>query len=361
MTTPLAAEIRNRIALNGPLRLDRYMSICLGHAEHGYYMQRDPLGADGDFTTAPEVSQMFGEIIGLWCAVMWQAMGAPARLHLVELGPGRGTLMRDALRAIKRAAPACMAALDVHLVETSPVLRQKQAEALKGSGLAPAWHDNLESLPSGPALFLANEFFDALPIRQFVRTESGWKERLVGTGENGRFSYGLTPLNVDERFIPPAMANAEIGAVAEVSPARRQVMARIAARLARGAGAALIIDYGHVASGPGDTFQAMRGHAYTDPLAEPGLADLTAHVDFADLAATAMDKGAQCHGPVTQAQFLTRLGIRERADLLCRKADRARRDEIELALERLTGPGQMGDLFKVLCVTSVTNAPPPPF
>ncbi len=359
--TPLAAEIRSRIALNGPLRLDRYMSICLGHAEHGYYMHRDPLGVDGDFTTAPEVSQMFGEIIGLWCAMMWQAMGSPPRLHLVELGPGRGTLMADALRALKSAVPACLAALDVHLVETSPVLRQKQANALAGCGIAPAWHDNLASLPTGPVLFLANEFFDALPIRQFVRMQSGWKERLVGNDERGGFCYGLTPLTVEDSFIPPAMAHAQTGAIAEVSPARRQVMSRIAARLSRSAGAALIIDYGHTASAPGDTFQAMRGHAHTDPLAEPGLADLTAHVDFADLAATASAAGALCHGPITQAQFLTRLGLPDRAARLAREASPLQCEEIETALERLTDSAQMGELFKVLCISSATNAPPPPF
>lgn len=358
---PLEDEIRHRIQLNGPLNLARYMSLCLGHSEHGYYMTRDPLGVLGDFTTAPEISQMFGEIIGLWTAYIWQAIGSPSRLHLVELGPGRGTLMADALRAIRSAAPRFMATLDVHLIETSPVLREKQASALKASGIVPHWHDKVGSVPSGPAIFLANEFFDALPIHQYQRLETGWRERLVSIAPEGGFTTGLSGMPAKQSYLPAAYHDAPPGSIAEISPARDRVMKAIAGRLSRQAGTALIIDYGHLRTAAGDTLQAVRKHEFANPFQNPGKADLTSHVDFEQLAKIASASGALPHSPLTQGAFLKALGIEARADMLRSKADSGKKQDIDIAIRRLTGESEMGTLFKVLCVTSPTPEPPAPF
>ncbi|WP_244937403.1 SAM-dependent methyltransferase, partial [Methylobacterium crusticola] len=200
--TPLLAELRRLIALEGPISVERYMALCLGHPVHGYYRTRDPLGAAGDFTTAPEISQIFGELLGLWAAEVWHGLGRPAPVRLVELGPGRGTLMADALRAIRAAAPACAAALDLHLVETSPVLREAQARALAGRHAPVSWHDSVDTLPDGPAVILANEFFDALPVRQYQRTARGWCERRVGLGPGGALAFGLSPEPTPELAAP---------------------------------------------------------------------------------------------------------------------------------------------------------------
>jgi SAM-dependent MidA family methyltransferase len=282
--TPLAAILRRRIAQAGPMPLSEYMALCLSHPEHGYYMGRDPLGAAGDFTTAPEISQMFGELIGLWLAQVWRDMGAPGRVVLAELGPGRGTLMADALRAAGRV-PGFLAAAEPWLVETSPALRARQAEALEGRGAQ--WAESPEALPSGPLLLVANEFFDALPIRQVVRSGGAWRERVVGL-EGDRLVLGLGPA-------VPWQAEGAEGAVREVCAAGEAAARAIGARLAASGGAALIVDYGYLQAPPegGDTFQALRGHAYADPLAAPGEADLTAHVDFAALARAGREAGAR--------------------------------------------------------------------
>ncbi len=279
--TPLAALIAGRIAAEGPMRLDTYMALCLGHPEHGYYMARDPLGAAGDFTTAPEISQMFGELLGAWAAQVWQDQGAPDPFVLAELGPGRGTLMADALRATA-ALPAFRAAARLRLVETSPVLRARQAETLEGA--SPRWTNSVADLPPGPLIVVANEFFDALPVRQFQRTDAFWRERLVGLdGDRLAWRWALPrpDAELDVRF--PQLAD---GAVAEICPAGEAVAAALGARIARDGGAALIIDYG-APEGGGDTLQAVESHAPADPLAAPGMADLTAHVRFADLARAA--------------------------------------------------------------------------
>ncbi len=360
-TNELELEIRRRIALNGPLNLARYMSLCLVHEEHGYYMKKDPLGVLGDFTTAPEISQMFGELIGLWCAGIWQSMGAPANMHLVELGPGRGTLMADALRAIRRALPQFMAAINVHLVETSPVLREKQADALRLSGIVPHWHERVGDVPPGPVIFIANEFFDALPIYQYQKTQSGWRERLVGAAGGQGFRMALSPVIAKNTSLPEKLCKAAIGDVAEISPARDKVVKTISKRLARQAGAALIIDYGHVKTAHGDTFQAVKNHQYTNPFHSPGNADLTSHVDFEHMGNIAFEGGAAVHGPITQGEFLTRLGIKARAQVLAGRGDGEVKIQIKNALKRLTDAGQMGELFKVLCLTSPTPVAPLPF
>lgn len=343
--TPLLAEVRELIAAEGPISVARYMALALGHPVHGYYITRDPLGLAGDFTTAPEISQMFGELIGLWAAETWRLMGEPATLRLVELGPGRGTLMADALRAA-RALPAFRGALDVHLVETSPVLTAAQRDILAACGRPVAWHARPEDVPAGPAIVIANEFLDALPIRQFERRERGWHERLVGLGDDTALAFGLAP--EPEPGLP---SGGRAGDVIEVGEAASAVTRNLAERLVREGGAALLVDYGHDRSGFGDTLQAVRRHAYADPLAGPGEADLTAHVDFAALARVAAAAGALVHGPVTQGAFLSGLGIAARAERLRGAAGPDGAPAIDAALARLVEPGQMGRLFKVLALS----------
>jgi len=337
--TPLADRIRTLIGAEGPLTVERYMDLCLAH----YYGSRDPLGLRGDFTTSPEISQMFGELLGLWAGAVWQGMGSPAGTRLVELGPGRGTLMADALRAA-RLVPAFLDAAALHLVETSPALRERQREALREAGRTAAWHDALGEVPAGPAVVIANEFFDALPIRQFVATQGGWRERLVGI-EGGRLAFGLS----GEPDAPLGPATRP-GDVREWPGAAVAVAQDLAGRLARDGGAALLIDYGYWGPAAGDTLQAVRRNAFADPLAEPGEADLTAHVDFARLAEAAAVAGARPHGPADQADFLTALGLPARAAALKRRATAAQAEAIDRAAGRLTARGAtaMGSLFKVL-------------
>lgn len=359
MTNPLKDEIRALIEAEGPISVGRYMALCLGHPRHGYYVTRDPFGAGGDFITAPEISQMFGELIGLWAVACWQQMGEPSSFRLVELGPGRGTLMADALRAA-RLVPAFGAAMRLHLVEMSPVLRSRQAETLKDH--APQWHDRIEDVPEGPAIVVANEFFDALPVDQFVRGAGGWHERRVGLDEAGSLIFGLDPrpFRPIEAFAAgfPRPADGDLLERMESGPARA-----LAARLAAQGGTALALDYGHARSGFGDTLQAMKDHRFTDPLAEPGEADLTAHVDFAALADMARVAGARAFGPLTQGDFLRRLGVEARAATLMRSASEAQKAAIGSALTRLTGAGtgEMGTLFKVLALAAPTFGPPPAF
>lgn len=360
--TPLELEIRARIATDGPMPVSRYMELCLGHPRHGYYITRDPLGRAGDFTTAPEISQMFGELIGLWAVAAWQAMGSPTAFVLMELGPGRGTLMEDALRAA-RLVPAFGAAARVHLVETSPVLRQSQAHRLKASCAELTWHTDITQVPEGPTVVLANEFFDALPIAQFVRAGAHWHERCVGIGPDGALAFGLnpTPSSAATRFARHFEGSALPGAVLEhLDSAAGDILAR---RLAAAPGFALVIDYGPARSGFGDTLQAVAGHRFVDALATPGAADLTAHVDFAALARTAQRAGAAAFGPLTQADFLERLGLSARAERLKRDATPPQREDIEAARVRLCGggAGEMGNLFKVLSLATPGLGVPPAF
>lgn len=352
----LEGEIIADIRANGPMGIDRFMALALGHPRHGYYMTRDPLGLAGDFVTAPEISQIFGELLGLVAAIVWQALGEPPRVALVELGPGRGTLMMDALRAAK-ALPGFTAALEVHLVETSPVLQRAQAQMLKDSGAAPRWHASIETLPDDcPLIILANEFFDALPVRQFQRFEGQWRERMVGIGKDGALALGLDP-----RPLAGLSLDAPEGAVFETSPASLDIARRLSERLVHQRGMMLAIDYGHAQFSFGETLQAVRRHRFAPVLGDPGEADITAHVDFASLAIAAKRGGARVFPVITQASLLERLGIRHRADILKRNApDPAQIDE---AVARLAGTGQnaMGMLFKALAMTSPDLAPPPAF
>ena len=336
--TPLEAEIRRIIESDGPISVADYMRLCLGHPQHGYYVTRDPFGAQGDFITAPEVSQMFGELIGAWAAAVWQQMGAPREVSLVELGPGRGTLMADALRAAK-AMPEFADALSVHLVETSPVLREAQQAKLGALN----WHVQIEDVPEGPCIAIANEFVDALPVDQLVKDRDGWHMRMVGVVDD-RLAFVVSPDTLPGR----TEIDAPSGAVLETRHDRP--LAFLARRIAGHGGAALIVDYGHAATGFGDTLQAVRGHRYADPLADPGESDLTTQVDFAALARTVWREGARAYGPITQGDFLRRLGIEQRAARLKQTATPQQAADIDSALARLTAADQMGDLFKVLAI-----------
>jgi len=331
------------------------MSLALTHPTHGYYMKRDPFGAEGDFTTAPEISQMFGELVGLWAAEVWAAIGNPRPLRLIELGPGRGTLMSDALRAA-RVAPEFRAALDVCLVEASPTLAGVQHDTLLTAGAPVSWVERFEEAPEGPAIILANEFLDALPIRQYVTGPRGWCERLVGLDGAGHLVFGLAA--EPERFIK---AQGQEGDVLEIGAIAHRLVYGVGARLARQGGVALFIDYGHLATGFGDTLQALRAHRMIDPLQDPGEADITAHVDFAAMARSARAGGAAVYGPIEQGDFLRALGIDQRAEALASRAGAAQAADVEAARLRLTGKGAgaMGALFKVMAVAN-RQAPAPP-
>lgn len=349
--SPLQSEIKTLIKASGPMPVWRYMELCLTHPKFGYYVSRDPLGREGDFTTAPEVSQMFGELLGLWAASVWKAIGSPPLLRLIELGPGRGTMMADALRAL-RVLPPLYQSLSIHLVEINPVLRDKQKSTLSGARNI-AWHDSIDDIPDGPTIILANEYFDVLPIHQMVKRETGWHERTVDIDASGKlvFSAAAEPTPRFEVLLPPLVRAAPVGAVFEWRP-DAEIM-KIATRVRDQDGAALIIDYGHVRSDAGDTFQAIARHSFTDPLKDPGQADVTAHVDFQALVRAAEDLGARVHGPVPQGEFLKRLGIETRALTLMAKASHEVSEDISGALKRLTGGGRggMGSMFKVLAVS----------
>lgn len=353
---PLEKLIRAEIAASGPMTLERYMALCLGHPEHGYYMARPAIGATGDFTTAPEVSQMFGEIVGAVLAHAWQSMGGPDPVRLVELGPGRATLMLDIMRTFK-VLPGLLSAADIHLVETSPRMRAAQEYRLHEHGLAATWHRALDTVPEGPTLLVANEFFDALPIRQRVMRNGAWRERLVGVDGEGRIEFVDGP-EVPANDIPAGLRDAEEGSILEDCPTGREIAGEIGARLAARPGLALVIDYGYRELAHGDSLQALRGKRHARPLEAPGEADLTAHLDFSALSATARNAGARSYGPITQGSFLTALGIGLRAERL--RASGSATGDLSLALERLTGAGSMGTLFKVLALTSPGLTPPPP-
>jgi NADH dehydrogenase [ubiquinone] 1 alpha subcomplex assembly factor 7 len=350
--SPLMSDIKNLIRTAGPMPVWRYMDLCLSHPQHGYYLSRDPLGREGDFITAPEVSQMFGELLGLWAASVWKTIGSPPQVRLIELGPGRGTMMADALRAL-RVLPPLYQAISVHLVEINPALHEKQQAALSGVRNI-EWHASIDEVPPGPSIILANEYFDVLPVHQVVRRATGWHERTVEIDGNSRLAFGVAaePVPRFEVLLPPLVREAPIGAVFEWRPDAE--LMKIASRVRDNGGAALIIDYGHVRSDAGDTFQAIARHSFADPLKNPGLADVTAHVDFQALACAAETVGARVHGPVTQGDFLKRLGIETRAVTLMAKATPEVSQDVAEALKRLIGGGRsgMGSMFKAIGISA---------
>jgi len=348
--TALQREIRRLVTTTGPMPVADYMRLALTHPRYGYYITRDPLGAAGDFITAPEISQMFGELIGLWMAEVWRLMGAPENVRVVELGPGRGTLLLDALRAA-RLSPGFREAIVLHLVEVSPTLQKLQQQRLQALDVPALWHRTLEDVPGGPAIIVANEFIDALPVHQAVKAADGWHERLVNIGADGNLVIvpAADPLAHFEASMPRALRQSTVGSIYEW---RSDRIALELGRRVRSDGAALIIDYGHANCGLGETLQAVSGHAAADPLRAPGRVDLTAHVDFEALAQSAGIIGARIHGPLPQRDFLLRLGIEQRAAVLKAGASPEQIVEIDAAYARLTGaePDGMGELFKVIAI-----------
>ena len=340
-TTPLGRRIAARIAAEGPMPVSEYMALCLLDPEHGYYTTREPFGAGGDFVTAPEVSQMFGELCGTWLVAAWQALGSPPDASVVEIGPGRGTLAADMVRALRILAPVLAERL--HLVEASQRLRERQRERLAAAHAAATHHDDVDTLPGGPLLIVANELFDALPTRQFVASNGRWIERCVVLSGDG-LAFGLGAGALDEPCNEPD------GTIREAAPAREALMSRIADRIKAEGGALLALDYGH-SGGTGDTLQAVARHGFVDPLAGPGEADLTSHVDFAALRAVALARGAHVAGPITQGDFLLGMGLLERAGTLGAGLGDAEQEAIADDVERLAGPDAMGTLFKAIAVS----------
>jgi len=350
----LERRIAELIAETGPIPVSQFMAMCLFDPTDGYYTTREPFGAKGDFITAPEISQMFGELVAIWLYAAWQAQGAPSNVVLAEIGPGRGTLMRD----MKRTWARLPGAGDVRtaLIETSPRLTAIQKETLGETSAK--WHRDMAELPDAPLLIVGNELFDAVPIRQFVRTAQGWRERCIGLGENGDLAFVAGAGTIEADLLPPDAAEAKDGAIFEVAPARTALMQGICERIAAQGGAGLFIDYGHLAPGIGDTLQAMRAHSHVEMLANPGQADLTSHVDFAALALTAKAAGLEARA-TTQGEFLIGMGLLERAGQLGAGGNDALRERLSGEVERLAGPDQMGALFKVLMVSRDLQGLPP--
>ena len=360
--TPLEAEIRRRIAAAGPMPVAEYMALCLTDHRWGYYATRDPFGPRGDFVTAPEISQMFGELIGLWMAAAWNRMGEPANVRVIELGPGRGSMMADALRAAK-ALPGFREAIALHLVEVSQLLQAQQERTLAQLPMPMSWHRALSEVPAGPAIVVANEFFDALPVSQAVKAEDGWHERRVAIDAEGRLAFAVAPERLAhfELLLPQAARAAPTGAIFEWRSDTTAM--ELGRRIAREGGAALVIDYGHAESAVGETLQAVGQHAYADPLSAAGTRDLTAHVDFAALARTVEAMGAKAFGPIEQGELLRRLGIETRAAALKARATPAAAADVDTALARLTGQGRagMGGLFKAAAFAHASLGTPPGF
>jgi len=337
--------LRAHIKENGAISIATFMNMALCHPEHGYYTTRDPLGKNGDFITAPEISQIFGELLGIWCIGLWRTMGSPDKFNLIELGPGRGTLMADALRAAK-TEEGFSKAVSIHLVENSPVLREKQKESL--SKYNPTWYDSVEDVAPGPFIILANEFLDALPIHQFIKQGGAWHERRIGILADGSLGFFNTKLlKKMEGWIPNSVQKMEDGTIYEYSPAAVEIAQHVNERLNRHTGAALFIDYGHAQGGAGDSFQAVYKHHPCPVLSNIGEADLTAHVNFDMLIKAALDATPFFS---TQGRFLARLGIEMRTDILAQSNPGDKGEAIREATERLISKDEMGDLFKVMAL-----------
>ena len=349
MADTLLEELRRQIRQGGPMGIGEYMMQCLSHPQHGYYMKKDPFGRAGDFVTAPEVSQMFGEMIGVWAADIWRQMGAPEAFILLECGPGRGSLMADILRAT-RHVEGFHDAVRVHLLEISPVLKEMQGAALDGHSVC--WHEALGDVPDDmPVIVIGNEFLDALPFKSLQKGGDGWGERAVALDDAEALCFALRPLpKALQAHIPFVIQSAAAGSVSEISPARQGFVVDVAARLRAQGGAALFVDYGHVRSAVGDTFQGLKDNAYADVLSAPGDVDLTSHVDFEALVQD-VPEGVTVHGPITQGAFLKGLGIEARAAALRAAGDDGQGADVQRALHRLVAPSQMGELFKVIVLS----------
>lgn len=349
MSASLSEIIKRRISQLGPMDVGEYMALCLSHPDHGYYMTRDPFGSQGDFTTAPEISQLFGEMIGVWMADAWIKLGSPGPFALVECGPGRGTLMADIMRATAKV-PGFREAARIHLMEISPVLKAKQAEML--SAYSPVWIDDLEGVPADmPVLLVGNEFFDALPVRQLERRNGQWLERVIGLGEGDVLAWGVK--DADPHILaalPERILKDGADGIYETPVPINHFVKSLSNILLKQRGAALFLDYGYSKSKAGDSLQAIRSHRFVDVFDTPGASDLTVHVDFENVRRVAERNGAVYVGPVTQAEFLRAMGIEIRAERLAANADVTQGDSLRAGLLRLIDtsvPESMGALFKV--------------
>lgn len=336
---------------HGPIDVARFMTLALSDRQEGYYRNQDPLGRKGDFTTAPEISQIFGELIGAALAQAWLDLGRPVPFTFGELGPGRGTLAADALRATRKL-PGWLDGMEVHLIESNLALRRQQDRKL--ASFNPQFHDHVASLPTNrPLIGVANEFFDCLPIHQFQRTNRGWQERLIALDDQGQFAFTLDPRSIELAEYsqhPP-------GTIIETAPAREALASQLAQHIAQTGGFLLIVDYGDDVDERGDSFQAVRAHQKSDPLRNIGTSDLTSHVLFRPLATAAIKAGCHAFGPVSQQDYLSRLGAHDRLEHLSKHATVAQRETLAGGLERLLDPQGMGTLFKVMAITSLSSAP----
>jgi NADH dehydrogenase [ubiquinone] 1 alpha subcomplex assembly factor 7 len=342
----LLEHIKKRILTEGPLSVADYMSEALANPKYGYYMNGDPFGKAGDFITAPEISQMFGELIGIWCAATWGQMGAPEKIKLIEVGPGRGTLMVDLLHALQ-IAPDFLATIEIHMIETSPDLEKHQKRNLRALDKNIKWHKNFTEVPAGPFILFANELLDALPIQQFERSSSGWIERKVACDVNGNLMWLLDgQIIAAQNFIPVTLKDCAVGSIFELSTVAANLVTSIAQSILEYGGTALFIDYGYVKSATGDTLQAIKGHKFHDVLKDPGNVDLSAHVDFEYLGKQAKATGILSYDVISQRNFLRMLGIEHRANQLKRVASIRQQSDIITGLNRLIGADEMGSLFK---------------
>ncbi len=346
----LKQRIIRQIEASGAISVADYMAMCLFDRDAGYYTTREPFGKEGDFITAPEVSQMFGELVGVWCVSAWRAMGAPSDFVLCEMGPGRGTLMKDLIRAARKLAPEFIAAANVHMVEISDRLQQVQQATLAEDAKNIIWTTKFSEIAPRPLIFVANELFDAIPSRQYVKTRGRFVERMITLDTEGHLSFAAGSGSIDTSLLPPASDVAPEGSIFEIAPARSALMQEISAHIHRERGAALLFDYGHLQQGFGDTLQALSRHTSVDVLHIPGAADLTTHVDFHSVAEAARGEGCKTSA-MTQGDFLIAMGLIDRAGALGHGKSAAVQDQIRIDVERLAGPDQMGTLFKVLCVT----------
>jgi len=359
MSTALKQLIIERIQAEEGISVADYMRMCLGHREHGYYNTRDPFGVDGDFTTAPEISQMFGEMIGAWIADSWLQMGAPDPFYLVECGPGRGTLMHDILRATKNV-PQFHAAMDIHLIEMSPVLKEKQKQTLSVFDKV-TWHSDLKTLPiDAPVIVIGNEFLDALPVAQYTHNGDNWVENYVDVDENGAFRYCKKTVKSEQiEALPRMMFPPRKGDQLEVSLEQEGFIKDLTKIIQKQGGMGLFIDYGYTVPTYGTTLQAVMNHQYTNVLDNVGECDLTAHVNFAHIGTIILEQDMVLHGPISQKDFLMRLGIEMRASSLTQNASGQQAQDIKNSLERLIGDktndNQMGELFKVIAFTADPN------
>lgn len=353
MPAPLEKKIRDLIFQTGPMSVADYFAVCLADPEFGYYITKDPFGVAGDFTTAPEISQLFGEMIGVYLVQSWQMQAPDGPIRIIEIGPGRGTLMADALRVMEKIAPTLLEQATIHMVETSPKLSEIQKETLAKYDDKISWHNSFEDVPNGFFLLVANELFDAIPLRQFVKTDLGFRERTVTIDASDELAFSVGIAGMDTTLLPSNHKDQPTGTIFEIAPARVNVMTTIATRLAKEGGSALVIDYGYLTTGFGDTLQAIHKHEFDPPLANPGLADLTSHVDFEMLMRTAHAANAHIHGVMHQGDFLVGLGLLQRAGMLGQDKDHETQQDIRSAVERLVGVGQgnMGELFKVLAIS----------